>query len=99
MREDEKLDALFALARDESPAITDMAEHFETRLMARLTERKLQSEPWYLLVWRLVPVFAVITAIVLICSFTLNPLRSSDLFASITAGGEERMARSYLAGE
>lgn len=99
MRDDEKLDALFALARDESPDIADLAEHFETRLMARLSERKLQSAPWYLLVWRLVPVFAVITAIVLICSFMLNPLQSSDLFAAITAGSEDRMARSYLAGE
>ncbi len=93
------MDALFALARDESPDITNLAEHFEIRLMARLSGRKLQSAPWSLLVWRLIPVFAIITVIVLICSFTLNPLQSSDLFTAITAGSEERMARSYLAGE
>lgn len=96
---DKKLDALFAMARREQPDTSALESHFETRLMARLTERKTGSIPWQQMIWRMVPAFAVIALLILVCSFTLNPARSSDLFAAITEGQEEQMARNYLLGE
>ncbi|MBT1073465.1 hypothetical protein [Pelotalea chapellei] len=95
---DQKLDALFATARREQPDTSALEAHFETRLMARLSERRTRV-PWQLMIWRMLPAFAVIALLILICSFTLNPARSSDLFAAITGGQEEQMARNYLLGE
>lgn len=96
---DKKLDNLFALARHETPDASILEAHFETRLMARLAERKSQAVPWHQLVWRMVPAFAVIAAIMLVFSITMNQARSSDLFAPITNGSEELMASNYLLGE
>lgn len=95
---DHKLDALFALARSDSPDTSNLEAHFETRLMARLAERSALSPPWHLLVWRMIPAFAVIAAIMLACSITINPTRSSDPFAAITNGNEDLMAKNYLLG-
>lgn len=95
---DHNLDTLFAMARSESPDISTLEAHFETRFMARLAERSNLSPPWQLLVWRMIPAFAVIAVIILVCSITLNPIRSSDPFAAITNGNEELMAKNYLLG-
>jgi anti-sigma-K factor RskA len=95
---DHKLDALFTLARRERPDTSTLEAHFETRLMARLAERTAQTAPWHLLVWRMIPAFAVIAAIMLACSITINPTRSGDPFAAITNGTEDLMARNYLLG-
>ena len=61
---DQKLDVLFAKARLDLPDTSDRERHFETRFMARLAERKTQILPWQLMVWRMLPGFAVIVAIV-----------------------------------
>ena len=96
----QRLDALFAAARREPPTDTANLEAcFETRVMARLAERKPQETPWQLLVWRMVPAFAAIAAIVLVCSIALNPARRSDPFAPITSGHEEQLALADLLGE
>ena len=96
---DEKLDRLFAAARAEQPDTSSRELYFEIRLMARIAEQKNRSAPWYLLAWRMIPGFAVVTLITIACSITFNPARSSDLFAGITAGQEDRLTISYLAGE
>jgi hypothetical protein len=96
---DEKLDALFALARQSAPDTSTLEPHFETRLMARLAERKSLNLPWHRMVWRMVPAFAALTALMLVCNFTLNPARKSDPFAAITDGRNEQMTRNYLLGE
>ena len=96
---DKQLDALFAAARSEQPEISAREAHFEIRLMARLAERRFDAVPWHRMVWRMLPAFAVIAAIMLVCSFTLNPTRFGDPFAAITNGTEELTARNYLMGE
>ena len=96
---DEKLDTLFALARQDSPDTSALEAHFETRLMARLAERSAQALPWHRMVWRMLPAFAVIAAIMLGLSISVNPAQSSDLYAAITNGHEEQMSRNYLVGE
>jgi anti-sigma-K factor RskA len=93
-----RLDELFTLARREIPDTGRLEEHFETRFMARLAERTAQTSPWQLLVWRMIPVFAAIAVIVLVCNFTMNPAGSGDPFAAITNGHEEQMTKNYLLG-
>ncbi len=96
---DEKLDTLFAAARSEHCDTSALEAHFETRLMARLAERKAQALPWHLMVWRLVPAFAVIAAVCVVCSFYFNPVQSGDVFAAITSAQEESLYANVLSGE
>ena len=97
--QDKQLDALFAMARQDNPNTSALEAHFETRLLANLTERRSRFVPWQLMIWRMLPAFAVIVAIVLVCNFTINPTRSSDPFATITNGQDEQLAKNYLLGE
>ncbi|NJD92362.1 MAG: hypothetical protein FIA91_12785 [Geobacter sp.] len=96
---DEKLEQLFAAARSGGIDTASLEEHFETRLMARIAERNAGSMPWYLLVWRMIPGFAVATLITAACSLIFNPSRYSDLFAGITVGQEDTITISSLVGE
>jgi hypothetical protein len=54
----DKLDKLFAAARQATPDTTRAEFGFETRLLARL--RSGRSAPAWQFVWRLVPVFAMV---------------------------------------
>jgi hypothetical protein len=96
---DRNLDRLFAMARAEKIDTTDLEECFETRLMALIAERRTASAPWYMFAWRMVPACSGIAFICAVCSFTFNPVRSSDMFAAITLGQEDRIATSDLLGE
>lgn len=93
---DKKLDALFAAARREPVDTSGRQEHFETRLMAKLAERKTAGAPWHLMVWRMIPTFALITAMMLFFSFTVKSVVSSDPFAAIMSGHEDLVAGNYL---
>ena len=66
---DAKLDRLLAVAREEQIDTGSMEEFFETRIVARL--RELREEPaWYTLVWRMIPLFTAVAAMVAIGAFT-----------------------------
>jgi hypothetical protein len=96
---EDRLERLFAAARSE-PGETEAAEaFFEERLMARLRERAETRRPWYELAWRCVPAFAVFTVILAVCSITIGQPAPTDLFASISSGQEEYLAKSFMAGE
>jgi len=101
MRDDaeDRLERLFAAARSEPNDTEAVEEFFEGRLMARLRERREVRRPWYELAWRCVPAFAVITVILAVCSITIGQSVPTDLFAAISNGQEEYLAKSYLAGE
>lgn len=96
---DDRLERLFAAARSERPDTGEVEAHFETRLMARIGERRLRGAPWHMLTWRMIPAFAVIAAITAVCSLTFNPAGSGDLFAAITTGQDEYLINSYLTGD
>ena len=55
------LDALFALARKHRPDTSRTEFAFETRLMARLRDRRQPetSSIWAKVTWRMIPLFAV----------------------------------------
>lgn len=96
---DNRLERLLAAARSGGIDTAPLEEHFETRLMARIVERKSARMPWYQLAWRMIPGFAVATLIAAACSVIFNPARSSDLFAGITIGQEDTITISSLVGE
>ena len=70
---DERLDRLFAAARNARVDTSALEEHFETRLMARLRERRREGIPWYALMWRMVPVFAVLVVLIAVYSASYRP--------------------------
>jgi hypothetical protein len=96
---DERLDRLFAAARNARVETSALEEHFETRLMARLRERRREGIPWYALMWRMVPVFAVLVILIAVYSTSFNPPSTGDLFAAISSGQEEYLAQNVLTGE
>lgn len=95
---DMRLERLLAVAREDRIDTSGVEEYFETRLLARIRELR-ETPSWYTLVWRMVPVFAVLAAIFAICTITFNPSHTSDMFAAITGEQEMTIASSYLAGE
>ena len=96
---DERLDRLFAAARNSRMDTSALEEHFETRLMARLRERRREGIPWYALMWRMVPMFTVLVILIAVYSISYKPLSSGDLFAAISSGQEEYLAQNVLTGE
>ena len=96
---DEDLDRLFAAGRNGAVDTSTLEEHFETRLMARIAERREGRSSWFLSVWRMIPVFAVLTVLIAVCTVTFTETQSDDLFTAITTGQDELMARGFLEGE
>jgi hypothetical protein len=96
---DERLERFFAASRNARMDTSALEEHFETRLMARLRERRREGIPWYALMWRMVPVFTVLVVLIAVYSISYKPLSSGDLFAAISSGQEEYLAQNVLTGE
>ena len=95
---DMRLERLLAVAREERVDTGGVEEYFETRLLARIRELR-ETPSWYALVWKMVPMFAVLAAVVAISAVAFNPSRKSDMFAAITGGQEMTLAGNYLSGE
>lgn len=95
---DELLDGLFAAARTMRSDTTAVEELFETRLLARIAERRSSQLLWSVWSWRLVPLFTVVAVVIGLGSVFIDPARSTDLFTSFTNGYEEFQAASLLAG-
>ncbi len=73
-RPDPELDALFALAR-QNPPDTSRAEYaFETRLMARLRDRRPADagSVWARVAWRMLPIFAALVVALGVWANDLN---------------------------
>lgn len=95
-RGDVELDRLFALARQASPDISGVERNFETRVMARIRERR---EPWYALAWRLAPVFLALTLLLAGWSLVYSPVHPADPVTTLASGTQEIALVDYLTGE
>ncbi|HEX8042620.1 hypothetical protein [Candidatus Deferrimicrobium sp.] len=95
-RGDVELDRLFALARQASPDISGVERNFETRVMARIRERR---EPWYALAWRLAPVFLTLTLLLAGWSLFYSPVHPADPVTTLASGTQEIALVDYLTGE
>lgn len=95
---DELLDDLFRKARLMKPDTGSVEEHFETRLLAVMEEKRSDQYLWSAWTWRLVPWFAVIVVIIGIGSFTMEPVMSNDLFATFTSNDDDYQVTSILTG-
>jgi len=78
---DAMLDGLFARARVQRPDTTAAEYAFETRLMARLREKRLQDSEsiWATVSWRLAPIFAAcVIGLVVWHSEVVNELEAAE---------------------
>lgn len=96
---DEQLNSLFAAARSKKIDTSSLEYGFETRLMARIREKRERKLLWSSWVWRFVPVFATIALVIGLASLLIGPESSQDLFAAVTNGYEENVMTSFLTGE
>jgi hypothetical protein len=60
MKSDERLDRLFAAAREHQPDSSVLEYGFETRVLARIREER--SGAWFSWAWRMCPYFAALAA-------------------------------------
>ena len=95
-KQDELLDQLFRTVRSMKPDTAAAEEHFETRLMAGLEERRESRALWSAWAWRLVPWFSIIVIIVAAGSVLIDPGRSGDMFAVFTGGDDEYQVSSLI---
>lgn len=98
---DEKLDRLFAAARSVSLDTSAREDFFETRVVARIREKRERRLPWFSWAWRLVPVFVI--AVIVLGSANLMLDRdgdgSADIFSAIASSHDEYQVVAYLEGE
>jgi hypothetical protein len=97
-KRDETLDKLFQTVRAMKPDTVAVEEYFETRLLARIEEKRSNRAAWSIWSWRLIPVFSAIVIIIGLGSILIDPARSNDPFASFTNGYDEYLATSSLVG-
>jgi len=98
---DNRLNLLFAKAREAEQEASVREIGFEGRLMARhREERCLGAAPWYLWAWRSAPLFTVVViTLITVCGVRTSGVDSS-LTQALTGGGyEESVLVSYYAGE
>lgn len=94
---DELLDELFRRARLMKPDTERLEEHFETRIMAAMEEKRRERDLWSSWTWRLVPWLTIIVLAVGIGSVAIEPARSGDLFATFS-GDDDAQITNMLAG-
>jgi hypothetical protein len=96
---DDRLNSLFAAARGARPDTSAIEGHFETRLLARIRERREQGQAWFYWVLRLAPAFTVIAIVLGISNFAMNGTRYPDVFTAIAGDQAEYQMVSYLEDE
>lgn len=97
MKEDERLNNIFELARAAGTDVSGAEMGFETRLMTRVREFR-ERPAWYNLSWRLVPLFTAVVLAVGVWYYT-SAQNSADLHDTITGGYEYTIAQNFLSGE
>ncbi len=86
---DDRLERLFAAARETPPDVSAVERNFETRLAARIRESRERKEPWYGWAWRLAPVFVVLTLLLGAWTLVLDPVHPADPGTALVSVAEQ----------
>jgi hypothetical protein len=98
-RDEERLDKLFAAARQCAPYEPDIEAGFETRLMARIRAERKREAPFPVWAWRLVPAFLTLVILLGIWAYKAETHDATDLSAIAKIGNEETVLTAFLTGE
>lgn len=98
---DNRLDALFAAARQNSTDTSRAEWGFETRVMARLREEGSPFASVVTWAWKLCPFFAALAVATALWSRTESARVETEeyLFAQVSNKAEEKVLFTYLTGE
>lgn len=97
--EDNKLERLFAAARESESYPSDREVGFETRVMAKIRTEREQERPFFVWAWRFIPVFVSLVILLRIGSYAFETHDVTDLSAVTKIGNEETMITAFLTGE
>lgn len=97
--EDNKLERLFAAAREPESYPSDREVGFETRVMATIRAERERGRPFFVWAWRFIPVFISLVIILGIWSYAFETHDMTDLSAVTKIGNEETMLTAFLTGE
>ena len=98
MHGDDRLDRLFAAARQSKPETARVEYGFEPRLLARLRAEREEPALWAAWTWRLIPAFAAVVLVLGIWNYTAPVAETSDPTAALADGSEQEMM-AYFTGE
>jgi hypothetical protein len=96
---EEKIERLFAAARQAEPYKAAIEYGFETRLMAKIRSERERQMPFFLWAWRLIPVFVSIVIFLGIWTYESRYSHMTDLSAITGIGNEETTMVAFLTGE
>ncbi len=96
---EKRLDSLFAAARSVRPDTSAAEEFFETRLAARIRERRESGKMWFSWVWRMAPAFVAVVMVLGVFSVFMDENQSPDVFSAIANDHAEYQVANYLNGE
>lgn len=98
-KSEKRLDGLFSAARSVRPDTSAAEEFFETRLMARIREKREQGRSWFAWVWRLAPAFVAVALVLGVFTIFMDENQSPDIFSAIANDHAEYQVANYLGGE
>ena len=98
-RDDDRIERLFAAARKSQPYNTHLEYGFETRVMAKIRERRNGQKPFFSWAWRFMPTLVVV--VMMLGAWTYISEQSQLIGLSSIAGinNEETMLVASLTGE
>ncbi len=96
---DGRLDRLLKKVREAPPDTEGVEREFETRLLARIRERRAAGEPWTAWTWRLAPLFLAVALLLGVWNLFPAAGNRSDIGTTLSSGSEEVALVSYLSGE
>ncbi len=96
---DEKLDRLFAAARETDPYPVDREYGFETRVMAKIRETRQGEIPFLSCAWRLIPVFVTLLVLIVVWMYASESNYAIDMSAINSIGNEDTTLVAFLTGE
>jgi len=98
-RSDDRLDRLFAAAREAELYDPQREYGFEGRVMAAIRDRREVQMPFFVWAWRLIPFFISIVVLLGIWAGISESPFTTDLGAVAKIGNEEAMMTAFLTGE
>jgi hypothetical protein len=98
-RDDDRIERLFASARKSQPYNANLEYGFETRVMAKIRERRDGQKPFFSWAWRLIP--ALVVVVMMLGAWTYISEQRQLIGLSSIAGinNEETMLVASLTGE
>jgi hypothetical protein len=94
-----RLDSLFSAARSVKPDTSATEEFFETRLMARIREKRTQGQSLFSWAFRLAPAFVVVVVALGVFNMFIGGNGSTDIFSAMANDHAEYQVVNYLGGE